>query len=91
MAEHQQQLPLNHDFTNEQRAELTDLIAQAVTAAMVIQQAGNNGSNSGNTGNDVNNPSTGSSGTNGHNTFQAKDISYFDPQVNTNEDVVVKD
>ena len=32
----------DHGFTNTQRQELTDLIAQAVTAAMVIQ-AGNNG------------------------------------------------
>ena len=36
-------------------------------------------------------PFTGSGGTNGHNTFRAKDIGYFDPQANTNEDVVVKD
>ena len=90
-----QQPPQNGGFTDEQRAELTALIAQTVAATLAAQQPAANGQGptgpQGERGPPGEPGATGGGGSNGPTTFQAKDIGYFEPQANSSKDVIVKD
>ncbi|KAA6406990.1 MAG: hypothetical protein FRX48_09288 [Lasallia pustulata] len=92
--EHQGQTnqPLNRGFTEEQRNELTTLIAQTVAATLAAQPANREPGPVGPPGQQgpPGEPGTAGGG-NGHTTFRAKDIGYFEPQANSNEDVIIKD